>query len=365
MRYSHDFNEVNPLAEQRTRLVVLLTVVMMIVEIAAGWIFRSMALLADGWHMSSHAIALGLSAAAYTLARRLQRDERFAFGTWKIEILGGYTSAIFLVGVVIYMGYESVTRLIAPAPIAYDEAIGIACVGFLVNLVSAWLLAGAGGAGHGHGHGHHHHGTGLRAASAAATPQQAAEHAGHGHDHDHDAPHDHPHHHDHAHPHGHGSMAPEAEHAHAHHDLNLRSAFIHVAADAATSVLAIGALLGGKYLGLRWLDPAMGIIGSVVVAAWAFSLLRDTGRVLLDAEMDAPVVAGIRDALCRCRVPATIEDLHVWRVGRGKYAAVLSVETTEAVSSDEIRSLLAVHRELTHVTVEVNRKLQVAQAPAS
>src|SRR5579871_2448831 len=150
MRHSHEFNEVNPLAEQRTRLVVLLTVIMMVVEIAAGWIFRSMALLADGWHMSSHAVALGLSAAAYTLARRLQRDERFAFGTWKIEVLGGYTSAIVLLGVVIYMGYESVTRLMHPAAIAYDEAIGIACIGFVVNLASAWLLAGAGG--------HHHHG---------------------------------------------------------------------------------------------------------------------------------------------------------------------------------------------------------------
>ncbi|MGA8705751.1 MAG: CDF family Co(II)/Ni(II) efflux transporter DmeF [Steroidobacteraceae bacterium] len=317
MRHSHDFNDANPLAEQRTRLVVLLTVIMMVVEISAGWIFQSMALLADGWHMSSHAIALGLSAAAYTLARRLQRDERFAFGTWKIEILGGYTSAIFLVGVVVYMGYESVTRLMHPAPIAFDQAIGIACLGFLVNLASAWLLAGAGGAGHSHGHTH------------SARP--------HAHDHDHEHEHD---------------------HGHAHHDLNLRSAFVHVAADAVTSVLAIGALAGGKYFGAAWLDPVMGIIGSLIVAAWAFTLLRDTGRILLDAEMDAPVVAGIKESLCRCRVPATIEDLHVWRVGKGKFACVLSVETAEVVSSDEIRSLLSVHQELTHVTVEVNRRAE-------
>jgi cation diffusion facilitator family transporter len=329
MRHRHDFNEVNPLAEQRTRLVVLLTVIMMVVEITAGWTFKSMALLADGWHMSSHAIALGLSAAAYTLARRLQRDERFAFGTWKIEILGGYTSAIFLVGVVVYMAYESFTRLMHPAPIAFNEAIGIACLGLLVNLASAGLLAGAGGAGHGHGHGHgHSHGVGH----------------GHSHDHDHD--------HDHAHDHPHGAATPAGS------DLNLRSAFIHVAADAATSVLAIGALAGGKFLGATWLDPVMGIVGSLVVAAWAFTLLRDTGRILLDAEMDAPVVAEIRDALCRCRVPATIEDLHVWRVGKGQFACVLSVETTEAVSSDEIRSLLSVHQELTHVTVEVNRRAE-------
>jgi cation diffusion facilitator family transporter len=321
VRHSHEFNDSNPLAEQRTRLVVLLTVIMMIVEITAGWLFKSMALLADGWHMSSHAIALGLSAAAYTMARRLKQDERFAFGTWKIEILGGYTSAIFLVGVVLYMAWESITRLIHPAPIAFTEAIPIACVGLLVNLCSAWLLAGAGRGDHGHSHGH-----------------------GHGHAHGPDHAHDHDHDHDHDRP------------AQLHHDLNLRSAYIHVAADAATSVLAIAALTGGKFLGAVWLDPLMGLIGSLVVAAWAFTLLRDTGRVLLDAEMDAPVVAGIRDCLCAGTPGAKIEDLHVWRVGRGKFACVVSVETELAVSADEIRSILSVHRELTHVTVEVNRR---------
>ena len=341
MRHSHEFNEVNPLAEQRTRLVVLLTAMMMVLEIGAGWLYKSMALLADGWHMSSHAIALGLSAAAYSLARRLQRDERFAFGTWKIEILGGYTSAIFLVGVVAYMGYESVSRLMNPAPIAFDEAIAIACLGLLVNLVSAWLLAGAGGAGHGHSHG---------------PGRSAAREHSHGHSHSHDHAHSHEHEHDHALKHH--RAAPKranTDHAH-HHDLNLRSAYVHVAADAVTSVLAIAALAGGKFLGAVWLDPVMGIIGSLIVAAWAFSLLRDTGRILLDAEMDSPVVAHIRDALCRCSVPATIEDLHVWRVGRGKFACVLSVEAAGAVSPDEIRLLLAQHEELAHVTVEVNQR---------
>jgi cation diffusion facilitator family transporter len=329
MRHSHEFNDVNPLAEQRTRLVVLLTVMMMVLEIGAGWMYKSMALLADGWHMSSHAIALGLSAAAYTLARRLQRDERFAFGTWKIEILGGYTSAIFLVGVVGYMGYESVSRLMNPAPIAFNEAIGIACLGLLVNLASAWLLAGAGGAGHkSHGHAHAH--------------------SDHSHGHDHGHAHSHK-------PHKSEPKRAKTDHAH-HHDLNLRSAYVHVAADAGTSLLAIGALAGGKFLGAVWLDPVMGIIGSLIVAAWAFTLLRDTGRILLDAEMDSPVVAEIRDALCRCSVPATIEDLHVWRVGRGKFACVLSVEAAGNVSPDEIRLLLAQHEELTHVTVEVNQR---------
>jgi cation diffusion facilitator family transporter len=339
MRHSHEFNDVNPLAEQRTRLVVLLTVMMMVLEIGAGWLYKSMALLADGWHMSSHAIALGLSAAAYTLARRLQRDERFAFGTWKIEILGGYTSAIFLVAVVIYMGYESFTRLMNPAPIAFNEAIGIACLGLLVNIASAWLLAGAGGAGHSHSHGH----------------AQAHDHGHkHGHDHAHDDGHD-QNHNPSQHQHAPAAKRANTDHAH-HHDLNLRSAFVHVAADAVTSVLAIGALAGGKFLGAVWLDPVMGIIGSLIVAAWAFTLLRDTGRILLDAEMDSPVVAEIRDALCRCSVPATIEDLHVWRVGRGKFACVLSVEAAGAVSPDEIRLLLAQHEELTHITVEVNQR---------
>jgi cation diffusion facilitator family transporter len=325
MRHSHDYNDVNPLAEQRTRLVVLLTVIMMVVEITAGWLFKSMALLADGWHMSSHAIALGLSAAAYTLARRLARDERFAFGTWKIEILGGYTSAMCLVAVVVYMGYESIVRLFYPAPIAFNEAIGIACIGFLVNLCSAWLLAGAGGAGHSHSHGHAHD---------------------HGHAHEHG--------HEHVHPaqHAHSHSAPAQ-----HHDLNLRSAYVHVAADAATSVLAIAALVGGKYFGATWLDPVMGIIGSIIVAVWVYTLLRDTGRILLDAEMDAPVVAGIRKAVTDGCVATTIEDLHVWRVGRGKFACVLSVECPGALSADDIRSVLSVHKELTHVTVEINRRV--------
>src|SRR5579863_10382907 len=302
MRHSHDFNEVNPMAEQRTRLVVLLTVIMMVVEISAGWIFKSMALLADGWHMSSHAIALGLSAAAYTLARRLRRDERFAFGTWKIEILGGYTSAILLVGVVIYMAYESAARLMHPAPIAFNEAIGIACLGLLVNLCSAWLLAGASGAGHGHSH--------------VAGP-------GAGHDHDHAGEHRHAHRQVHREPAVHGPGHGNTDHAH-HHDLNLRSAFIHVAADAATSVLAIGALTGGKFVGLVWLDPVMGFIGAAVVALWSVGLLRSTSRVLLDAEMDAPVVTAIRRAVRESQIPAQIQDLHVWRVSRSKYACLLS-----------------------------------------
>jgi cation diffusion facilitator family transporter len=296
----HVFDLHNPVAERRTRQVMWLTAAMMVVEIVAGTMFGSMALLADGWHMSSHALALGVSAGAYALARRHAQDPRFTFGTWKIEVLGGYTSAVFLLGVAGYMGFESVKRLVSPALIHFDEAIPIAVLGLVVNVVSAWLLSS----------GAHHHGV------AGA--------------------------HDHV-PHGH------------HHDLNLRSAYLHVLADAATSVLAIGALVGGKYFGASWLDPVMGIAGTLLVGRWALGLLRDTGRVLLDAEMDAPIVAEVREAVGSLAGPATLRDLHVWRVGKGKYACIVSIETDAEFAAVQVRRQLAEHDELVHVTVEVVR----------
>lgn len=302
-RHSHIFDEGNPLAERNTRWAVVLTALMMIAEIVGGWLYNSMALLADGWHMSSHALALGLSVLAYGTARRYADDQRFAFGTWKIEILGGYTSAVLLVGVAGLMLYQSLERLLSPTPIHYDQAIAIAALGLLVNLACAWLLKDA--------HAHHH-------------------------DHDHD--------HDHAHEHG----------SHNHHDLNLRSAYLHVLADAATSVLAIVALIGGKLWGAAWLDPAMGIVGAGLVAVWAYGLLRDTGRVLLDAEMDAPVVAEIRKVIEASPVETDITDLHVWRVGKGKYACILSLVTTDEADPDYFKQQLGIHEELVHITVEVN-----------
>lgn len=306
-KHLHVFDEGNPLAERNTRRAVVLTATMMVVEIVGGWVYNSMALLADGWHMSSHALALGLSVFAYAWARRHANDPRFAFGTWKIEILGGYTSAILLLGVAALMAFQSVQRLIAPLPIRYEQAITLAAVGLAVNLICAWLLRDS--------HDHHH---------------------GHAHNHD---------------------------HGHHHHDINLRSAYLHVLADAATSVLAIIALVGGMIWGANWLDPVMGIVGSVLVTVWAWGLLRDSGRVLLDAEMDAPVVQEVRDVIEGDPKPAVITDLHVWRVGKGKFACVLSLVTHADVDAEHYRRALSIHEELVHVTVEVER-IEMASAPA-
>lgn len=302
----HVFDQGNPAAERNTRWAVLLTVVVMVAEIIGGILFNSMALLADGWHMSSHALALGLSLLAYAAARRFARDGRFTFGTWKIEVLGGYTSALCLVAVAGLMLYHSVQRLFAPVPIHYDQAILLAALGLVVNLVCAFLLRDSPDHHHGHEQRDHEH-----------------------HDHDH------------------------------HQDLNLRSAYLHVLTDAATSVLAIVALTGGKFWGADWLDPVMGLVGAGLVGIWAFGLLRDTGRVLLDAEMDAPVVAEIVEVIEQGPVAAEIVDFHVWRVGRGKYACILSLLVEEQVEPEQFKERLSVHDELVHVTVEVNQRPQL------
>jgi len=265
-----------------------------------------MALLADGWHMSSHALAIGLSAMAYAAARRLSSDRRFAFGTWKIEILGGFASAIFLLGVAVMMLVGSVERMIFPQAIQYREAIVIAVIGLAVNIVCAWILGKA----------HHHD---------------------HGHSHDHASGH---------------------EHAHGHHDdLNLKSAYLHVIADATTSVLAIAALLGGWIYGWSWMDPFTGIVGAILVGLWAKGLILDTSRVLLDREMDHPVVEEIRQVIERA--PETTDekiiDLHVWRVGRGKYScSVVVVTQNQDVTPDILRRRLSVHEEVVHSTIEIH-----------
>ncbi len=330
-RHSHRFDDGNPLAERRTRQALYLTTVMMVVEIVGGWWFNSMAVLADGWHMSSHALALGMASFAYACARRYAHDGRFAFGTWKIEILGGYTSAIALLGVALLMAVQSTERLFSPSSIHYNQAIAIAVVGLVVNLICAWWLHDSDGHGHSHSHGHGHG------------------HGHHGHKHSH--AHDHADHGAHDHDHGHASHTGNAQAA----DLNLRSAYLHVIADAATSVLAIVALIGGKLWGAAWLDPLMGLVGAVLVTVWAIGLLRDTGRILLDAEMDAPVVEEVREVIEEGPWAARLADLHVWQVGRGKYAVVASVVTDSDVTPDQLREALSVHEELVHITVELHR----------
>lgn len=297
--HDHVFDTGNQAAERGTRLVMWITAAMMVVEIAAGWWYNSMALLADGWHMSSHAVAIGLSAFAYAAARKYARDSRFAFGTWKIEVLGGFASAIFLLGVAALMVFSSVERIISPQPIHYQEAVVIAILGLVVNLVCALILGKA---------------------------------------------HDH---HDHRHEHS---------HSHDHHDLNLKSAYLHVIADAATSVLAIIALIGGWMYGWSWLDPVMGIVGAILVAKWAKGLLAETGKVLLDREMDHPVVEEIREVVETGPEAGEtrISDLHVWRVGKGAYSCAISVVThDQTLTPAKIRERLSIHEEIVHTTIEV------------
>jgi len=299
--HEHVFDEGSHAAERGTRAVMWITATMMVVEIVTGWWFNSMALLADGWHMSSHAVAIGLSAFAYAAARRYARDPRFAFGTWKIEVLGGFASAIFLLVVAALMVLGSVERIFSPQLIHYQEAMIVAALGLGVNILSAIILGNA--------HDHHHHDD---------------------------------HHHGHAH----------------HHDLNLKSAYVHVIADAATSVLAIVALAGGWLYGWSWLDPVMGIVGAVLVAVWAKNLIVETGKVLLDREMDHPVVEEIRQAVESGNATGVtrVTDLHVWRVGKQAYSCALSVVTQDTtLTPSHVRDALARHAEIAHLTIEIQR----------
>jgi cation diffusion facilitator family transporter len=287
---AHDRNE------RRTWLVVGLTAAMMVVEIAGGAIFGSMALLADGWHMSTHAGALAIAAFAYRFARRHARDPRFAFGTGKMGDLAGFASAVVLALVALAIGYESAVRLFQPVPIHYAEATAIAVLGLAVNLASAWLL----GAGHDHDHDHHDH-------------------------------------HDHAHD----------------HDHNLRAAFWHVMADALTSVLAIAGLVAAWSYGWNWADPVIGVVGALVIAHWAWRLIRDSGAVLLDAASDPPLAAAIRSRLEQGH--DRIADLHVWRVGPGHHAAIVALVSDAPLPVEQYKARLADLARLSHVTVEIHR----------
>lgn len=296
--------------ERRTWAVVGLTTTMMVVEIAGGMFFGSMALLADGWHMSTHAGALAIAAFAYRYARRHAHDPRFAFGTGKLGDLAGFASAVVLALVALAIGWESALRFFQPVPIHYPEATAIAAAGLIVNLASAWLLGGD----HAHGHAHDHD---------------------HGHDHGHDHRHDY--HHDH----------------HGHADHNMRAAFWHVMADALTSVLAIVGLLAAWAYGWTWLDPAVGILGAIVIAHWSWRLIRDAGAVLLDAAPDAALVQKIRARLERGH--DSISDLHVWRLGPGHHGAIVALVVDHPQPVETYKARLSDIPGLSHVTVEVHQ----------
>ncbi len=297
--HSHIFHITGTATERKTLNVVILTVVMMVAEIVAGWVFNSMALLADGWHMSTHAAALAIAWGAFILARRYAADRTFAFGTWKIEILGGFVSAILLGLVALAMTYVSVERLFHPVNIQFNQAIFVAVIGLFVNLASVVLLTGK-SCGQSHAHDHYR---------------------GDGTD-------------DHT------------------KNLNLRAAYLHVIADAMTSVLAIAALLGGKYMGWNWLDPFMGIVGAVMIARWTVTLLSQTGRVLLDHGGNPAVEQEIREAI-ENDGDTRISDLHVWQVGQEKYACVLSVIASRPKTLESYKGSLRHVHELVHITVEI------------
>ena len=300
---AHEFVDDRRAAETRAQRVMLLTAAMMAVEIVAGTAYGSMALLADGWHMATHVAAFGVALFAYRYARGHARNPRFTYGTGKVSVLGGFASAVALAVVALIMVLESLGRLWRPEAISFDQAIGVAALGLAVNLASGWMLRD----------GHQHVGE--------------AEHA------DHDHPHGH--HHDH------------------HHDHNLRAAYLHVLADALTSVLAIVALTAGKFLGWNWLDPAMGIAGSVLIAWWSYGLIRDTSAILLDATGGGDLQRAIEAALAG-EADNLVADLHVWHIAPQRFAATVSVLTHQARSVEHYRKLLAPIPGLAHLIVEVN-----------
>ena len=298
LKHEHQFHlEGQKEAERRTYYVIGLTLTMMVVEIAGGTIFGSMALLADGWHMGTHAAALGITAFAYVYARRNADNPVFTFGTGKVGVLGGYTSAVVLAVIALMMLWESARRLVSPVPIRFNEAILVACLGLVVNLLSAYLLMGS----------RHRHG----------------ERDEHDHDHNH------------------------------HQDHNIRAAYLHVIADALTSVLAIIALTTGRFFGWVWMDPIMGIVGALIISRWSYGLLRDTSKVLLDGEARAGITASIRQTL-ESDGDNRISDLHVWRVGAHDFAAIITLLTHDPRPPDHYKSLLSRYPELSHVTVEVH-----------
>lgn len=317
----HDANE------RRTWAVVALTATMMVVEIVGGALFGSMAVVADGWHMATHAGALAIAAVAYRVARKNAQNPAYSFGTGKVGELAGFASAVVMAMVALLVAWESVGRLITPVEIEFGQAIAIAVVGLGVNLVSAWLLFDAD---------HHHHGHGLVD------------------DHDH---HDHNHNHDHDHHHDHDAAHHARDH-HDHtprhgHDNNLRAAYFHVLADALTSVLAVVALLSARYAGWTFMDPLMGLVGAVLITQWSVGLLRSAGGVLVDRVPDPELLDAVRK---RLEVGTDrVSDLHVWRVGPGHAALIAAVVSDDPQPPAHYKARLDGLSWLSHVTIEVNR----------
>jgi cation diffusion facilitator family transporter len=284
--------------ERRTLLIVVITAVMMVIEITSGLIYGSMALLADGLHMASHTTALGIAVFAYVVSRRLAADRRFSFGVGKINSLAGFASAVLLLGFALIMVIESVDRFVNPLTITFDQAIVVAIIGLIVNGASAWVLMST--------------------------------------------PHEHHHEHDHH------------EHNHHGHDHNLRAAYLHVLADAVTSLLAIGALLAGKYFGANWLDPLMGIVGGALVARWSYGLIQETSRVLLDAQADDGRLVLLRESIEKVSTDR-VSDLHVWSIGHGIFAAEIAIVSDAPNDPAYYKSLIPTELAIAHVTIEIHR----------
>ncbi|MHB8151234.1 MAG: CDF family Co(II)/Ni(II) efflux transporter DmeF [Desulfobulbia bacterium] len=294
-QHPHDFAVIQEHGEKRTGQVLVITAITMLFEIGAGMAYGSMALLADGWHMGTHVAAFLITIFAYRFAKKHANNTAFAFGTGKVGVLGGFASAIALIVVALVMLIESGQRILAPHPIHFNEAIGVAALGLLVNIACAFLLQD---------------------------------------------------HHDHDHGHG------EDDHHH-HHDHNLKAAYLHVMADALTSVLAIGALISGKYFGWHWLDPLMGIVGALVISRWAYSLVRETGGILLDGSINAATLGAIKEKI-EGALDNRIADMHIWKVGPAHYAAILSIVTHYPQKIDYYKELLRDFPNLAHLTVEIH-----------
>ena len=290
-QHNHDFAVKNEKGERRTLYVLILTAITMVVEIIAGSVYGSMALLADGWHMSTHVAAFMITVFAYRFARKHATNPAYAFGTGKVSVLGGFASAIALVVVALVMLIESMQRIIEPQVIQFNEAIAVACLGLFVNVVSAFLLKD-----------------------------------------------DHDHHH---------------EHSHHHHDHNLRAAYMHVLADALTSLLAIIALLAGKYFGWNWLDPMMGIVGAIIITRWSYGLLKQTSPILLDGSIEEKYQSDIKETIEK-DADNLISDIHIWKVGANHYAAIISIVTQFPKSTNYYKALLRDFHKLSHITIEVN-----------